>query len=89
MVYFLLAGALLTYFHDTTRGHIEAFLIAVLFGALMEFLQLYVPNRHFDFKDILVNCIGASLVFLDHKAGFIGHIIRFEEFLIEKYLGRS
>lgn len=83
-MYFLLAGSLLTYFHDTTKGHIEAFLVAITFGVLMESLQIYQPDRFFSFKDIFVNCLGASIVFLDHRINAVEKIISLENTLISK-----
>lgn len=86
MIYFLFAGALLAFFHDTRKGHWEAFFVALFFGGLMEFLQLFVGGRHFSYFDILINGFGASLIFPDHRVGFIERFIRFEDALIEEGL---
>lgn len=86
VLYFLFAGALLTYFHDTPKGHLEAFSIAFLFGIVMEFSQMHVPGRVFSLQDILVNMLGACLIFLDHRIGFIEDVINLEDSLIQKYV---
>ena len=39
----------------------------IIFPILVEYLQLYVPNRSFEFEDILANLIGGIIGF----AGFI------------------
>lgn len=85
-LYFFLAGSLLTYFHDSTKGHFEAFLIAVFFGALLEVIQLSIANRYFSLLDILANSLGASLIFLDHRLKIISKIIYWEEKFLEKYI---
>lgn len=84
--YFLLAGALMLYFHDTTKGHVESFLIAAIFGLLMEIGQLHIPWRTFGWSDVLVNALGASVVFLDHRVGLVTWIVETEDRLIEEYL---
>lgn len=86
VAYFFLAGALLLYFHDTPRGHVEAVLIASLFGAIIELLQYGVPGRYFSIVDLLVNTAGAALILLDHRVTFITVIIHAEDQILERIL---
>ncbi len=82
-MYFLLAGALLTYFHDKKHGHIEAIIISGLVGLTMEVLQSQIAYRNFNVLDILINFIGASLIMLELKAPIIHKIVDLEDKLIE------
>lgn len=81
--YFLLAGALLLYFHDTTTGHVEAVLFAAAFGAILELIQYGLPTRFFSFADMAINTLGASLILLDHRARIVSQIIAWEDTLLE------
>jgi len=36
-------------------------LLAVLFGVLMEFVQIYIPSRHAELMDIAINALGITL----------------------------
>ncbi|MDY6761910.1 MAG: VanZ family protein [Candidatus Nanohaloarchaea archaeon] len=85
-LYFLLAGALLLYFHETPRGRVEAVLAAGGFGLAIEIVQLLLPFRTFSPADIVVNFLGAALVLLDHESTAVRAIIRAEDRIIERYL---
>lgn len=87
--YFVLAAALMVYFHDTRKGHTEAVLVAGLFGLSMEIVQNFLPIRSFGFKDILVNFAGASIVMLDHRSKIVTTIVRLEDEMIEQVLEKS
>lgn len=84
--YFLLAGALMLEFHDTKKGHLEAFLLATVFGALMETVQHFLPYRAFGLNDVLINAAGAGLIFLDHHLGFVTYTIETEDRIIERLI---
>lgn len=84
--YFVLAAALLLYFHDTPRGHVEAILTAALFGIAMESAQLFLPNRLFSPVDILVNGMGASIVLLDHRSRLVTTVIELEDRMIDRVI---
>jgi VanZ family protein len=43
----------------------------IIFPILVEYLQMYVPNRSFEYEDILANLIGGVI-------GFIGFIILYK-----------
>lgn len=85
-MYFVLAGALLTFFHDKKHGHADAVIIAGLTGLIMELLQSQLPHRSFDLLDIAVNFIGAGLIFLELKFPVVHRIVEFEERLIENMI---
>lgn len=84
--YFGLAAALLLYFHDTTKGHVEAMLVAALFGASLELTQLQLPSRYFSLTDMGINLLGASLIFLDHRSRLVTRIIRIEDSILATLL---
>lgn len=43
----------------------------IIFPILVEYLQMYVPNRSFEYEDIMANLIGGII-------GFIGFIILYK-----------
>lgn len=87
--YFLLAGALLIYFHDTKRGHLEAIIVAAGLGLGIELLQSQIPYRYYGTDDVVANTIGASLVFLDHRSRIVTRIIEMEDRFLERILPDS
>ncbi len=87
--YLVLAAALLLYFHDTPKGHIEAVVAASLFGAVIEVVQYGVPGRHFTLIDIGLNIFGASLVLLDHRISVVTRIIELEDRILTRILYRA
>lgn len=40
---------------------LKAFLISIIFGGTLETLQSLIPDRHFDFSDMLANLGGALI----------------------------
>lgn len=84
--YFAFAAALLLYFHDTPRGHVEAILTATLFGATMELLQFFITNRVFSVIDITANTLGAGLVLLDHRSRLVTSVIATEDRMIDRLI---
>lgn len=86
VAYFALAAALLLYFHDTTKGHVEAVMVAVLFGTGIELTQAFLPSRFFSLADIAMNTMGASVIFLDHRSRIVTHVINTEERLLERFM---
>ncbi|MFB6203748.1 MAG: VanZ family protein [Candidatus Nanohaloarchaea archaeon] len=84
LAYFGLAASLLVYFHDTERGHLEAFLAAAGFGLLLELVQSFLPYRSFSLLDITANLAGAAVVMLDHRSRAVTAVVRCEDRLIEK-----
>jgi len=45
--------------YKSTESGKKGFIITMFYGALMEYLQRYIPGRAFEYKDILVNSFGA------------------------------
>lgn len=82
--YFVFASALLLYFHDTPRGHIEAILAAVMFGIVLESVQLFLPGRLFSLVDITANTLGASIIVLDHRSRLVTRVIATEDRLLDR-----
>jgi len=80
--YFVFASALLLYFHDTPRGHIEAILAAVMFGIVLESVQLFLPGRLFSLVDI--TALGASIIVLDHRSRLVTRVIATEDRLLDR-----
>lgn len=81
--YFGLAGALMLYFHDTDRGHFEAFLASGLFGLTIELVQLGIPYRSFTPQDVAINFLGASIVLLDHRVKLVTEVVELEDRVLE------
>lgn len=89
LAYFFLAGALLVYFHDTEKGHLEAIMVAGIIGIGIELLQTQIPYRTYATLDVVSNLIGASLVFLDHRSRIVTRIIEMEDRFLERILPDS
>jgi hypothetical protein len=87
LAYFGLAASLILYFHDTTKGHFEAFVVAAAFGAFVEILQIPMTGRYFSLTDIGVNILGASVIFLDHRIDVVSAVIEQEQRCLEKLFG--
>lgn len=83
--YFLLAGSLLVYFHDSKLGHLEATSIAFSYGLILELIQLNLIYRSFSTLDIFLNGVGACLIFLDHDSKIISRVVSIEDQILEKY----
>ena len=47
------------------RAYFFALLITLLYGGITEMVQLAVPGRVFDFKDLFANCVGASVIYIN------------------------
>ncbi len=86
VAYVVLAAALLLYFHDTRKGHIEAVMAAAVFGAVIETVQYGLPSRYFSIADMTVNLAGAALVMLDHRSVVVTQVIQTEDRLLEQTL---
>lgn len=82
--YFLLAGALLLYFHDTPHGHVEAVVVAALAGAAVELGQAGVPGRTASLLDAAVNLAGASMILLDHRSRAVTRIVTAEDRMLAR-----
>ena len=89
VAYFVLAAGFLVNFHDTTKGHFEAVLLAFLFGVLMEFMQTQVPGRVFSLRDMGMNLLGASIVLLDHRVRIVSEFVTLEDRMIEAMLRKT
>ncbi len=83
-MYFLLAGALLTYFHDKKHSHIDAVMISGLTGLMIELIQSQLVYRTFDIIDIFVNFVGAGLIMLELKVPVVHKIVELEDKFLEK-----
>lgn len=86
--YFGLASAFLLKFHDTKRGHVEAFLAAGLFGLGIEIFQYGIPYRAFTLQDVAMNFLGASIVLLDHRVELVTEIVELEDRMLEALIGQ-
>ena len=86
--YFLLAGAALINFHNTTKGHLEAVTAAFIFGAIIEIVQSQIPSRTLSMTDMAVNLAGASLIMIETRFKTVHKIIELEDKTIEKALAR-
>ena len=84
--YFLLAGAALINFHNTTKGHLEAIATAFIFGLLLELLQTQIPSRTFSIIDLAVNLTGASLILVETRFKTVHRFIELEDKIIEAAL---
>lgn len=85
-LYFLLAGFLSLYFHEKPHKNIDAVLIAGLTGIIFELIQSQLVYRHFELQDIIVNFLGASLIFLDPENRIASRIIDLENRMKEKII---
>lgn len=81
--YFGLAAAFLLKFHDTDRGHLEAFLAAGMFGLAIEIIQYGIPYRAFTLQDVGINFLGASVVLLDQRVKLVTEIVAMEDRVLE------
>lgn len=56
-----------------SKAAIISFIIAALYGSMIEYTQMFIPDRGFDYADVVAN-IGGSLtgiglfIFLNNKA---------------------
>jgi VanZ family protein len=64
--YFVLSSAVLLYISGKNfqKPFIKAALLAGSYGIFIEFVQFFIPYRHFEVYDMLINFTGAFLVFL-------------------------
>ena len=83
LAYFVFTAALMTYFHDSNRGYLEAVIIAVAFGFGIELIQMSLSYRYFGWGDSFANLIGASMIFLDTRLELIPKFVELEDRFIQ------
>jgi VanZ family protein len=83
IAYAILAGAFLVNFHDREWMYLGAFSAAFLFGFGIELIQSTLSYRFFGLKDVLMNLLGASVVFLDRPLNLTDDVISLQDFLID------
>ena len=61
--HFLAYAALAVLINRAANNKHAAFLIAGTYGLIIEIIQFYLPHRAFEWPDIIVNYLGAVLVY--------------------------
>ncbi|MEF8880372.1 MAG: VanZ family protein [Candidatus Nanohaloarchaea archaeon] len=88
VAYFVLAGGFLNLDHRN-RKHLESVSAAFLIGLLVELIQLFLPYRFFGWNDILMNLLGASIVFSDIPLKISSYIIHIEDFVLNAFVEKT
>jgi len=76
ILYGLTSTLLFRHFKKRTTGgsaFYKAVVLSVIFGAVMEVVQYFLPYRSFSFGDIAANAAGAFFVCLLYKKGKINY----------------